>query len=150
MTRPGSITRRTLLQAGGAATLAACLGGAASSSSAAAAGGTTPPAYLRRATYAALDVPRELTAAGPGGPLTLSLDGVGDVLGAGTDAALRGSEDTFAVRFSGAPGDVVLEQGIHLLSHPQLGAFELFLAPVDLPAAGQQYEIVIDRSVARA
>lgn len=149
MTRPGSFTRRTLLQAGGAATLAACLGSAATSSRATAAA-TGVPAHLRRGTYAALEAPRELTAAGPGGPLTLRLDAVGDVLGAATDAALRGSDDAFALQLSGAAGADALEQGVHVFSHPQLGAFELFLAPVDPPAAGQRYEIVIDRSVARA
>jgi hypothetical protein len=57
--------------------------------------------------------------------------------------ALRGSEDAFSLTFS---GDTTLDSGIHGLTHPQLGSFDLFVSPVET-ADRHRYEAVIDRSV---
>lgn len=58
-----------------------------------------------------------------------------------TDPSLAASEDAFALEFS---SQQQLEEGIHTFAHPELGTFDLFVAPV-----GRQpgYEVVVNRSV---
>ena len=65
---------------------------------------------------------------------TLRLEGVYDLLG------LAGSEDAFSLIFSGGP----LAPDIKAFSHPDLGPFELFIAPVEGRGLS---EAVINRSV---
>ena len=80
------------------------------------------------------------------GSVELRLHAVADVAGAARDRSLKGSEDAFALTFSG-PAAEALESGIHTLSHPALGPFELFISPVERPGTDRIYEAVIDRSV---
>jgi hypothetical protein len=117
------VTRRSLLQTGGGAALVALIGvGPWSAAKALAA--ESAPAYLRRSSYLPLVGDTFRT-----GSQTVRLDQVdGD------------REDMFGLVFSGA----LLAQGVHRLSHPQLGTFALFIAPVG--AVGDQ-QVVIDRSV---
>lgn len=139
-------TRRRALQASGAATVAlwAAAGGTARAEAVAA----SAPPHLRRSAYEALAEPRALSVAGEG--RTLRLTSVGDLLGARDDAALRGSDDAFAlVLEETTAADAPLAQGIHALAHPDLGRFELFLAPAEDPsgaARGLRYAVVVDRS----
>jgi hypothetical protein len=129
------VTRRSLLQTGAAATVASLLGVRAAPAAAAGV-----PAHLTRSGYSGL-VASSFRVRG-GAPLRLL--SVSDVAGAATQARLVGADDAFALSLSGAPG---LEAGIHTLSHPSLGTFDLFLAPVAIPGDEQRYEIVVDRSV---
>jgi hypothetical protein len=132
-----TLTRRSLLRAGALATAATLAGvrpwGAAS---AAAASG-----HLRRSSYDGL-VGQSFGA----GSVQLQLLSVSDLAGATVDKSLAGSEDAFALAFSGPLG-APLEAGTHALTHPELGTFELFVAPVEQPHADRRYEAVVDRSV---
>jgi hypothetical protein len=137
---PSGVTRRRLLQTGGAASAAALFGLHASTATAnaqaTAADGT--PFYLLRSSYAGLktadfDVSSLRST-------TLTLKAVEDLTAASVDRDLASSEDAFALAFSASRP---LEQGIHFLNHPQLGGFELFIAPV---ANGAGYEAVVNRS----
>jgi hypothetical protein len=112
---------------------------------AATAAATATPGYLTRSGYAGLEG-TSFTVEAEGGPVALRLESVKDVAGARVSRALAGSEDSFALTFSGPSADP-LDSGIHTLSHPQLGSFELFASPVDDPDAGRRYEIVVDRSL---
>jgi hypothetical protein len=122
MTDMNGVTRRSLLQTGGGAALVALIGvGPWSTAKALAA--VDAPAHLRRSSYLPL---------------------VGEYFSAGSsrlrlEAVTGELEDVFGLIFSGD-----LEQGIHQLRHPQLGRFELFIAPVGSAADRQA---VIDRSV---
>jgi hypothetical protein len=123
MTDMNAVTRRSLLQTGGGAALIALIGVGPWSTAKALAADDAPP-YLRRSSYLPL-VGDSFTA----GSVRLRLDEVSGEL-----------EDVFGLIFSGAQ----LEQGIHELRHPQLGSFELFIAPV---GAATDRQAVIDRSV---
>jgi hypothetical protein len=117
-----SLTRRDLLQTGGTAALGLLLLG----SSAASAATSAPVApYLRRSSYLGLSTP--LFDAGGG---SLRLAEVGE-----------GTEEAFALTFTGAP----LAEGVHVLAHPDLGSFGLYLVPGPRGATA-----VIDRSVPAA
>jgi hypothetical protein len=72
---------------------------------------------------------------------TLKLEAVSDLGATVGDNSLAGSEDAFALGFS-ASGP--LEADIQSFSHPDLGVFELFIAPVEGRGA---YEAVVNRSV---
>ena len=135
--QPSILTRRALLRNGAAATAAALLGARpwAAAPAAASAG------YLRRSSYERLVGQRFRV-----GSVGLRLLSVSDVAGAKRDKSLVGSEDAFALAFSG-PLDAALESGIHTLRHAELGTFELFVSPVDRPRRDRRYEAVIDRSV---
>jgi hypothetical protein len=115
------ITRRRALQLGGLTALATALRVAPP---AAAATGT--PAHLRRSSYTGLSSRRFGS---------LELVDVADLPG------LSGHEEAFSLSFTGG----ALEQGVHTLTHPELGSFELFLVPVG--EHGGTYQAVIDRSV---
>ena len=79
-------------------------------------------------------------------PVVLRLESIADVAGAATRRSLAGSEDSFALTFSGPLGSP-LDSGIHTLRHARLGSFELFASPVDEPERSRTYEVVVDRSV---
>jgi hypothetical protein len=132
-------TRRSLLSAGATAGAAALLGVRPWAAAAASSG------YLTRSAYAGLEGARFTVETGAD-PVVLRLEAVSDVAGAATRRGLAGSDDAFALRFSG-PIDTPLDSGIHTLHHPWLGKVELFASPVDDPAADRTYEIVVDRSV---
>jgi hypothetical protein len=133
------ITRRSLLVAGATAGAAVAVG--ARPWTAAAAG----PGYLTRSAYTGLEGSRFTVETG-GDPVVLKLESVSDVSGAATRRALVGSDDAFALKFSGPVGSP-LESGIHTLHHSQLGTIELFASPVDAPESDRNYEILVDRSV---
>jgi hypothetical protein len=59
----------------------------------------------------------------------------------GTDKALAGSEDAFALAFS---SDALLESGTRSFSHPDLGVFDMFVSPIE---GHGLYEAVVNRSV---
>jgi hypothetical protein len=135
------ITRRSLLRTGATAT-AVALVGVRPWDAATAAAAATPVGPLRRSDYAGL-AGTDFAVVDGTNPARLRLTSVADVQGAAHQAALRGSEDAFALEFA---GDASLESGIHTLEHAQLGRFDLFVSPVG--AAGERaYEAVVDRSV---
>jgi hypothetical protein len=101
--------------------------------------------YLSRSAYTGLEGTTFTVETGAR-PVMLKLEAVSDVAGAASKRALAGSDDAFALRFSG-PISAPLDSGIHTLHHPSLGSFDLFSSPVDAPEDDRHYEIVIDRSV---
>lgn len=137
---PMALTRRSLLRAGAAAGAAAMVG--VRPWAAMAAGG---PGYLTRSAYAGLEG-TSFTVETGAKPVVLRLVSVSDVAGAATSRSLAGSDDAFALTFSG-PLATPLDSGIHTLHHPSLGSFELFSSPVDTPDGARTYEVVVDRSV---
>lgn len=50
---------------------------------------------------------------------------------------------TFSLIFQGSP-DVFLEQKTYALSHPKMGAFDLFLVPIAQNEEGYAYEAVFN------
>jgi hypothetical protein len=78
----------------------------------------------------------------------LRLVAVDDVAGALGDAALRGSQDAFALTFTGVPGAVA--PVTQTVAHPALGSHALLVTPVGAVTGGvQRYEILVDRSVGK-
>jgi len=137
------VTRRRLLQTGAVAGAALALGG---TRGAAPARAQDVPAYLRRSSYSAL-VGTSFAAPTPtAAAVSLTLVEVADLVRARQDATLRGSDQAFALVLNG-PRDPVLEQGTRELRHPALGAFEVFVVPVERSSGSQHYELVVDRSV---
>jgi hypothetical protein len=134
------LTRRSLLCVGATASAAVALG--VRPWTAEAAGGL---GYLSRSAYTGLEGTTFTVETGAR-PVMLKLEAVSDVAGAASKRALAGSDDAFALRFSG-PISAPLDSGIHTLHHPSLGSFDLFSSPVDAPEDDRHYEIVIDRSV---
>jgi hypothetical protein len=127
-------TRRQVLQAGAAGGVALWLAGGPSMAWAGpgtrqAASGDGP--HLRRSSWTGL-VGTDLPLDGDG---RLRLEAVSD-----------GSEDAFALLFSGSAGAPV-EQGIHRFRMAGGAEAELFLVPVGAPAARPLYEVVVDRSL---
>ena len=124
---PRGITRRRLLATSGAATAAAVIG---IQPSVAFADGENTPLYLVRSGYNGLST------------LDFDVDGTTRMrLVALTDLpGLEGSEDAFSLQFSGGP----IYPGLHTLSHPNLGRFDLTLGPIERSGL---YEAVINRSV---
>lgn len=139
MTETTGFTRRTLLCAGATAGAAVALGVRPWAAEAAG------PGYLTRSAYAGLEG-TSFTVETGARPVVLKLKTVADVAGAASRRALVGSDDAFALTFSG-PVDAALDSGIHTLNHPSLGSFELFSSPVDAPEEDRHYEVVVDRSV---
>lgn len=73
--------------------------------------------------------------------LDFDVDGTKMRLVALTDLpGLEGSEDAFSLQFSGGP----IFPGLHTLSHPNLGRFDLTLGPIERSGL---FEAVINRSV---
>lgn len=129
-TPPGrGVTRRRLLATGTAAGAAAAFGGLRLPGTARAADGGVPD-YLVRSPYVALSTPTFAIAT-----TTAQLAMVSDLRG------LEGSEDAFSLTFTTA---APIESGIQAFSHPDLGQFELFIAPVERSG---EYEVVVNRSV---
>jgi hypothetical protein len=93
------------------------------------------PDYLLRSSY--LDLTSRDFAISGGGSARLL--GVSDLIG-GKD--LLGSEDAFALGFQTSRP---LEQGVHTLSHPELGRFDIFLAPDS--ARDDTFSVIVNRSV---
>jgi hypothetical protein len=135
------LTRRSLLRAGAGAGAAVAIGVRPWAAAAATAG---TAGYLTRSAYAGLEGTSFNVETG-GEHVVLRLEAVADVAGAATRRSLAGSDDTFALTFSG-PLAQPLDSGIHSLSHPALGSFELFASPVDQPEGSRRYEVVVDRS----
>ena len=105
------------------------------------------PSYLTRSAYAGLADPPFAALTAGGLTTTLRLTEVADLARAGQEPSFAGRDDAFALLFSG-PADVVLDSGIHELRNPALGAFSVFISPVQAGGAGEQrYEVVVDRSV---
>jgi hypothetical protein len=142
MNLDSGLTRRSLLRVGAGAGAAVVIGVRPWGAAAAAA---TPPGHLTRSGYAGLEG-TSFTVETGADPVVLRLESIADVAGAATRRALAGSEDSFALTFSGPLGSP-LDSGIHALRHPQLGSFELFASPVDQPEGSRKYEVVVDRSV---
>jgi uncharacterized protein DUF6916 len=137
-------TRRRLVQVGAAGAATAWLGGFDRLEGVArAAVGAHPE--LRRSTYLGLSTPT-FQVAGESGSRALQLVSVEDLPVAHLLPGMRGRDDAFSVRFRGGASEA-LPQGTHTMSHPQLGRFELFIAPVDQAGDTQDYEAVVDRTV---
>jgi hypothetical protein len=118
------------------------IGGRAWSPPAAAAStGSDVPGYLLRSSYLGLSSPAFRTRRGSN-VTDVKLEAVADLSAAATDKEQAGSEDAFALAFSSS---APLEAATHTFSHPDLGDFDFFIAPVE--DAGM-YEVVVNRSVA--
>jgi hypothetical protein len=128
------ITRRRLLEVGGVAGAAVLLGVRPFSPASASAASDVPD-YLLRSSYLDLTSP-DFAISGGGSARLL---GVSDLIG-GKD--LLGSEDAFALGFQTSRP---LEQGIHTLSNPELGRFDIFLAPDS--ARDDTFSVIVNRSV---
>ena len=134
------ITRRGLLATGGVAGAAVAAGIKPWAAHAqAATAGDTPP-YLIRSSYQSLSTQSFGTSL-RGATSDLTLQSVADLPAAATDKSLAGSEDAFALSFSAS---TPLQPEIHTFSHPDLGVFDLFIAPVE---GRGTYEVVVNRSV---
>ena len=139
--QPG-LTRRRLVQAGGAATAVLYLGGLTPTASAAGV-----PSFLTRSAYASLADPQFGAVTGSGLTTMLRLTEVADLARTRHEPAFAGRDDAFALLFSG-PAGPPLDSGIHELRHSALGAFAVFISPVQASGGGEQrYEVVVDRSV---
>jgi hypothetical protein len=121
------VTRRRLLATGGAAGAAAAFGRFPAVAGAA---DQAVPDYLGRSSYLALSTPTFAV-----GTTSAKLEAVGDLLD------LPGSEDAFSLIFSAA---APIEPAIQSFSHPDLGQFEFFVAPIE---GRGLYEVVVNRSV---
>jgi hypothetical protein len=148
-TRGGALlTRRRLVQAGGVAAAGLYLGGLSASASAATAAAV--PAYLRRASYAKLTNAAFTATGASGAKVTLRLAEVSDLARARAEKSLEGSDNAFALAFSG-PRATPLPGTVTELRHATLGTFAVFIAPVGrATAAEQRYEVVVDRSMTLA
>ena len=139
---PAHMTRREALVLGAAAGVVATVGAPAG---ALAAGGLSQgaggPEFYTRATYVPL-VGEDFAA----GPHTLRLTSITDVLGGDSNPALRDHPEVFALEFEG-PADA-LDHDIHVLTHPLLGPFPIFLGPVGAARGLEQtYAVIVDRSI---
>jgi hypothetical protein len=131
-----ALTRRGLLRAGGAVGAAAVVG--AKPWAPAAASAASPLSPLLRSSYTSV------------GSTVFAIDGVGvklksvsDLPAAATVKVLAGSEEAFALMFSG-PRAPAIDSGIHTFRHRELGEFELFVTPVDIANDDQHYEVVVN------
>ena len=133
------LTRRTLLRSGAVAAATTLVGVRPWAPARAAA--AAPAAHLLRSSYTGLTGQSFATES-----IGLRLLSVSDLAGAAIRPSLAGSEDAFALAFSG-PLDAALETGTHTLRHAELGTFELFVSPVEQPRTDRRYEAVVDCSV---
>jgi hypothetical protein len=142
-TTPGrGVTRRSLLATGGLAGAAVAAGIRPwSPAQAQAATSADTPSYLLRSPYQSLST-QSFGASLRGQTSDLTLLAVEDLPAASAaDKSLAGSEDAFSLSFSSS---TPLPPEIHTLSHPDLGVFDLFIAPIERQGS---YEIVVNRSV---
>jgi hypothetical protein len=136
------LTRRRLVQVGAAGAATIWLGKVGEFTGIAQAAGSDG---LRRSSYLNLTGQDFKVSAG-GRSYALQLISVDDLPIASEVPALRDSEDAFSLRFRG-DGRSTFAQGIHELSHAQLGTAALFIAPIEKPGSSQDYEVVVDRTV---
>lgn len=137
------LTRRGLLAAGGVGVAALWLGpewtvvdGVAEAA--------THHAELRRSGWLQTSE-RQMWGAVDGQRFGLAVEAVEDLPIAAELPALRDHDAAFAVSFVGPAG---LPQGPWSLDHPELGAFGLFVTPVERTFGGRQrYEAIVDRTV---
>ena len=130
------MTRRRLLATGGAAGAAAVVGFRPWDPAAAHAADADTPAYLRRSSYLALSTP-DFGSSRLGEGAALKLVSIADL----SDPKLVNSEDAFSLTFS---SDTAFQAGTRNCSHPALGVFELFVAPIE---GDGSYEAIVNRSV---
>jgi hypothetical protein len=55
-----------------------------------------------------------------------------------------GRQERFAINFRG-PREPLLNQGIHTFDHDQMGAFKLFIVPIQQDEGGTLYEVTFNR-----
>jgi hypothetical protein len=108
--------------------------------SAQAATASDTPSYLLRSSYLSLSTQSFGTSL-RGQTSDLTLLSVDDLQAAAADKSLAGSEDAFSLSFA---ANSALTPEIHTFSHPDLGVFDLFVAPVENQG---RYEVVVNRSV---
>jgi hypothetical protein len=141
------LTRSGLIKAGTLAALAVGSGGAGAALARGAGIGAVAatssglgkpgrgPAYLERETYVPL-VGSDFRVHRPGaGALRVKLIEARRLPSVG---------EAFSLHFRGHPGARV-ESGMHRLTHPSLGEFDLFLGPVGRGVKGLELEAVINR-----
>ena len=143
ITEAGKLTRRHLVQAGAAGTALLTFGGFGRLEGIASAAGAAAP-ELRRGTYLGLSDNR-FEVIGDGVVETLRMISIDDLPSAARIPELRGRDDAFAVHLRGS-GEV-LESGIHQIKHSEIGDFRLFISPIDRSGSGQDYELLVDRTV---
>jgi uncharacterized protein DUF6916 len=153
----GGLTRRAVVAAGGAALAAVALADAGRIAAVATrlvtpgrgAAPTTAavPAHLRRSTFAGRVGERfELTTAGGRVMARLiAVDPLG-MRGVASTAEIR--EDAFALIFR-APAETRLADAIMTVSHPELGAFPLFVSSFGAGRHGQEYAAIVNRASSR-
>lgn len=133
------MTRRAALRAAGMVGLSAMVGA------------TLPahlglrPSWLKRSSYSGLHHGFRAMFAGTRTWVKLSLRSISDLPAAQNIVALRDHDDAFALTFEGPPGG---GQGTHMLSHPVLGTFSLFVTRAAAPSGSERYEAVINRAYA--
>jgi hypothetical protein len=99
------------------------------------------PSYLIRSSYQSLST-KSFGTSLRGATADLTLLSVDDLpAAAAADKSLAGSEDAFSLAFDSS---AALSPEIHTFSHPDLGVFDLFIAPVENQG---HYEVVVNRSV---
>jgi hypothetical protein len=130
------MTRRRLLATGGAAGAAAVVGFRPWDPAAAHAADADTPAHLRRSTYLKLSTP-DFGTSRLGAAAGLKLVSVGDL----SDPKLVNSEDAFSLVFT---ADTAFASGTRSVAHPDLGVFDLFIAPIE---GHGSYEAIVNRSV---
>ena len=130
------MTRRRLLATGGAAGAAAAVGFRPWDPTAAHAADADTPLHLRRSTYLKLST-LDFGTSRLGASAGIKLVSVGDL----SDPKLVNSEDAFALTFT---SNTPFESGTRSLAHPDLGVFELFIAPIE---GNGNYEAIVNRSV---
>ncbi|MBF6619794.1 MAG: hypothetical protein ITG02_06125 [Patulibacter sp.] len=139
----GRLTRRALLAAGGVGVAGLWLGPEWTVVDGVAEAATRQP-ELRRSGWFQVTEPA-LRARIDGRGVGLRLRDVSDLPIAAQLPALRDHDAAFAVRLVGPPG---LGHGIWTIEHAELGAFSLFVAPVERVGGDQQlYEAIVDRTV---
>jgi hypothetical protein len=93
-------------------------------------------ATVTAADFTALEVPEFARVVAEGEPpISLTLIAVSP------GRPREGGRDPFSLTFTG-PADITLQQGIHPLTHPELGDVELFLTPVGQAGPDWAYEAV--------
>jgi hypothetical protein len=137
-----ALTRRKMIELSGLGAIALTVPLTVLEGSAVAAPAGPAPARLRRSSYLGLTGREFPTDAG----VTLTLLKVADLGRAKTDATLVGHEEAFTLLFSG-PASPLVPAAIHTLQHPELGAVNLFIAPVEAAGADRRYEAIVDRTI---
>ena len=96
--------------------------------------------HLRRSTYAAqLNTTFRIRQDGAR-PLALTLEKIDDLSGSSA-----GSDDQFALLFSGPARPAFRQDRQHVVVHPALGRFRLAVFPVGRPTSRQHYEAIVNR-----